>query len=53
VSLKDDTVIYHEDWVEVGTNYDLTLPIEDGLEANMNITIYGTNVTEPQFQLRI
>jgi hypothetical protein len=27
VSLKeDDDVVYHEDWVEGGTNYDLTLP---------------------------
>jgi hypothetical protein len=53
VSLKDDSVIYHEDWVEVGQNYDLTLPEgEDRVEANMNITIYSTNVTEPQFQLQ-
>jgi hypothetical protein len=53
VSLKDSDVIYHEDWVAVGTNYDLTLPEgEDRVEANMNITIYSTNITLPQFQLQ-
>jgi hypothetical protein len=53
VSLKDSGVIYHEDWVEVGQNYDLTLPEgQTKVEANMNITIYSTNVTQPQFQLQ-
>jgi hypothetical protein len=53
VSLNAPGIIYHEDWVQVGTNYDLTLPQgETRVAANMNITIYSTNITEPQFQLQ-
>jgi hypothetical protein len=54
VALNSPDIIYHEDWVEVGTNYDLTLPMNGGdrVASNMNITIYSTNITEPQFQLQ-
>jgi hypothetical protein len=52
-ALDDEDIIYHEDWVQVGTNYDLTLPDgEDQVVANMNITIYNTNITLPTFQLQ-
>jgi hypothetical protein len=52
-ALGDEGVIYHEDWVQVGTQYNLTLPDgEDKVVANMNITIYNTNITLPAFQLQ-